>query len=294
VKPLSFPLCKQAGLSIKQWYPEPPTGCRGKFFIEAADIERWLERAVVVSSGWEPTELGAGKCTTHVWRTSYEPHSNPTHTARLVLIESIVRESEERQLLRELIAAQQFSKIGVSVIVDDWVDRAPETPGDKVKIRLPEWFAVLLLLCVFLCLWVANAAQPASLAASQQERLEPNHVYHAKITHVADGDTADAEIDIGFKIHLEDIPLRFYGINTPELKSEDPAEAQKALLAKQFTEKKILNKPVTLQFQKQSGSEKDDKYGRYLAVIYYTNRAGVQIDLNDELIKQGLAKEYFP
>ena len=41
------------------------------------------------------------------------------------------------------------------------------------------------------------------------------YVYNAKCTRVVDGDTIDAQIDLGFDVHKK-IRIRMVGINTPE------------------------------------------------------------------------------
>ena len=44
--------------------------------------------------------------------------------------------------------------------------------------------------------------------------------YRARITRVIDGDTVEAEIDLGFRVSLE-VVLRLVGINTPEVHGPD-------------------------------------------------------------------------
>lgn len=52
------------------------------------------------------------------------------------------------------------------------------------------------------------------------------YTYKAKIVNVVDGDTVDAQVDLGFNIQAN-VRLRFAGINTAELRSNDP-KAQEA------------------------------------------------------------------
>lgn len=42
------------------------------------------------------------------------------------------------------------------------------------------------------------------------------HIYSAKVLKVIDGDTIDADLDLGFRIHTN-VRFRLNGIDTPEL-----------------------------------------------------------------------------
>ena len=110
--------------------------------------------------------------------------------------------------------------------------------------------------------------------------MNPSYVYKALITGVIDGDTVDAEIDLGFKIKA-DLRLRIARIDTPELNSQDSAIRLKALEAKQYVIDTILLKQVVIT------TTKPDKYGRYLAEIYYSD-----FNLSDKLLEMGLAVKY--
>tara|TARA_R100000908_G_scaffold62772_1_gene42399 strand:+ start:578 stop:976 length:399 start_codon:yes stop_codon:yes gene_type:complete len=47
--------------------------------------------------------------------------------------------------------------------------------------------------------------------------------YEIKVLRVVDGDTVDAQIDLGFKVH-HNIRVRLYGINAPESRTRDLEE----------------------------------------------------------------------
>lgn len=102
----------------------------------------------------------------------------------------------------------------------------------------------------------------------------------ALITRVVDGDTVDADIDLGLDVHMR-ARIRVRGIDTPELNSSDPAEREKALKAKKFVEEAVLGKQVVLRL---SGK---GKYGRLLADIEYEGKSLVK-----ELLDSGLGKPY--
>ena len=110
--------------------------------------------------------------------------------------------------------------------------------------------------------------------------------YRAKVLKVTDGDTIEAVVDLGFKITIRE-KFRLYGVNTPESRTRDKEEKKKGLAAKEFVKKRIMDREVTIE------TTKKGKFGRYLAKVYYSNAMRENICLNDQLILEGHAKEYF-
>jgi micrococcal nuclease len=101
--------------------------------------------------------------------------------------------------------------------------------------------------------------------------------YYTKIDKIVDGDTVDVFIDLGFSVwHKERI--RLAGIDT----AEKNTPLGKAL--KTFLIANLEGKTIKLQVSK------PDKYGRYLGKIFLTKTSVESI--NDQLIKNGLAKSY--
>ncbi|MEX0933107.1 MAG: thermonuclease family protein [Candidatus Pacearchaeota archaeon] len=88
------------------------------------------------------------------------------------------------------------------------------------------------------------------------------------VDRVIDGDT--------FVTGIENV--RLLGINTPERGEEFYEEA------KNFLENLILNKEVTLKYL----GEREDKYGRTLAYIYFNGK-----NINLKLVENGFANYYF-
>lgn len=111
--------------------------------------------------------------------------------------------------------------------------------------------------------------------------------YSATVVRVVDGDTAYFDIDLGFQIRMT-IETRFKGINTPETRGPSRAEGLKS---KAFVETALpVGSLVILN------TYKAEKYGRYLADIYYlpgaTTREAILANgilLNKELLEKGLA-----
>jgi micrococcal nuclease len=102
----------------------------------------------------------------------------------------------------------------------------------------------------------------------------------AKITKVYDGDTCHAIFQFSGKYYVWIIRLE--GLDTPEIKSENPLERDAAILAKNKLEELILDKIVNLDLQHY------DKYGRILAKI----STGDIPDISKYLISLKLGREY--
>ena len=116
------------------------------------------------------------------------------------------------------------------------------------------------------------------------------YTYKAKLLRVVDGDTCDAQIDLGFDVSVKK-RIRFAGINAPESRTRDLKEKARGLAAKDRVKAILAEDPsFTLE------STEIGKYGRVLGKIHINTLDGVdgltQICLNDLLIKEGHAKEY--
>jgi len=108
--------------------------------------------------------------------------------------------------------------------------------------------------------------------------------YKATCIRVIDGDTIIADVDLGFNTYRRE-KFRLLGIDTPETYGvkKNSEEYSAGKLATNYVTDLILNKEITIQTAK----DKQGKYGRYLATIFIDG-----INLNEELVKQGLAKRY--
>lgn len=101
--------------------------------------------------------------------------------------------------------------------------------------------------------------------------------YKAKVIKIVDADTLDVEIDLGFNIHYK-VRLRLSNVDAPELKTKEGKEA------KAFVEQELASGEVTVT------TYKTEKYGRYLALVIYSDKNGVIKALNDELAIKGHIK----
>lgn len=94
--------------------------------------------------------------------------------------------------------------------------------------------------------------------------------FTATVVRVADGDTLEVK-----RANGEQLKLRLYGIDCPELKQAYGKDAQK------FTAGKVLQVKVQVQ------SLETDQYGRIVAIVRYGDKC-----LNEELVKSGYAWFY--
>lgn len=115
--------------------------------------------------------------------------------------------------------------------------------------------------------------------------MEHQNEYKAKLVRVVDGDTLVLNFDLGFKIHVEQ-HVRLLGINTPELIGEQH-EAGK--LAKQAVVEALEHAVGDLVVKTHKPAKKD-KYGRYVAEVFYVDTLGSIVNLNEWLVAQGLAE----
>lgn len=87
------------------------------------------------------------------------------------------------------------------------------------------------------------------------------YIYTLRLLRVIDGDTVEAEIDLGFHLSIR-TAIRVYGVNCPEMHGPT-RDAGKA--AKDFTDN-WMNQDCEYRVK----TEKPDKYGRCLGAIMRT------------------------
>jgi len=113
-----------------------------------------------------------------------------------------------------------------------------------------------------------------------------DYIYKIKVTRVIDGDTVDADIDLGFDTKLSK-RIRLHGIDTPETRTRDLEEKARGLEAKEFVitwlEDMADNCPII-----ETKVDKKGKFGRILGRIL--NDEGEC--LNDTLLELGHATAY--
>jgi micrococcal nuclease len=116
------------------------------------------------------------------------------------------------------------------------------------------------------------------------------YTYKICLLKVVDGDTIDAEIDLGFDVKVKK-RVRFMGVNAPESRTRDLEEKARGLAAKDRV-KQLLEgcKNITLK------SHGVGKFGRCLGELHLDIVDGQEkltlVSLNELLINEGHATEY--
>ena len=114
---------------------------------------------------------------------------------------------------------------------------------------------------------------------------ELDYIYKIKVTRVIDGDTIDADIDLGFDVTLSK-RIRLHGINTPETRTRDKKEKALGLKAKARLIEIIEASDHELYLR----SMDQGKYGRCVGVLFEKNFDDESI--NDMLLNEGHAVPY--
>ncbi len=105
--------------------------------------------------------------------------------------------------------------------------------------------------------------------------------FNAHLVRVVDGDTIDADIELGFSVFMRD-RIRLMGIDTPESRTRNLAEKALGLKAKE----RLIELCVGTFKIKSLGK---GKYGRILGIPYTADGE----DICQKLISEGHAVEYW-
>jgi micrococcal nuclease len=117
--------------------------------------------------------------------------------------------------------------------------------------------------------------------------LKDPYIYRIKqITRVIDGDTIDADIDLGFDISLTK-RIRLAGVDTPESRTSDANEKKYGLEAKEWLKHKVENAGHILI--KTELPDSTEKYGRIIGHLFINDQ---ESSLNDQMIVEGYAWTY--
>lgn len=94
--------------------------------------------------------------------------------------------------------------------------------------------------------------------------LPSKFTYPISNIRIIDGDTIEADVDLGFRIRQRQV-IRLAGIDAPELRSKDPEHRKQAKVAKVELDRILIGCQPTEILMHSTGL---DKYGRSLAVIW--------------------------
>ena len=107
------------------------------------------------------------------------------------------------------------------------------------------------------------------------------YTYKAILDRVVDGDTIDANINLGFDITIHK-RIRLAGIDTPESRTRDLEEKKRGLASKQRLIELLGEGNFILE------SKEVGKYGRVLGTILIDD-----VNINETLVEEGFAVEYW-
>ena len=113
------------------------------------------------------------------------------------------------------------------------------------------------------------------------------YIYRIRtISKVVDGDTIDANIDLGFDISLTK-RIRLAGIDSPESRTRDLEEKALGLETKEWLKKTLEDaKDILIKTEKPDSTE---KYGRIIGHLFIN---GQETSLNNQMIDEGYALPY--
>ena len=112
--------------------------------------------------------------------------------------------------------------------------------------------------------------------------------YKATLMRVVDGDTIDAEIDLGFKIFIKE-RIRLMGIDTPESRTRNLAEKSWGKAASVRLSELLAE--ADGKFTLVTKMQKKGKFGRILGTIQVSTKDGI-VDANQVLMNENFAIPY--
>ena len=126
-----------------------------------------------------------------------------------------------------------------------------------------------------------QVATPEQLERAVATSVDEDLIGPCRVTRVIDGDTVDAEIDLGFNTWRH-VRLRLARINAPEKRgsSREKGKAATKWLTDVIEDEWLLVRTIATQ----KGPDKKGKYGRYLVEIFKDGK-----NINDELVSAGHA-----
>jgi len=110
------------------------------------------------------------------------------------------------------------------------------------------------------------------------------HEFKAKLVRVVDGDTIDADIELGFSVFMRD-RIRLMGIDTPESRTRNLEEKSWGLAAKHRLIELLAE--ADGEFILKTEEMEKGKFGRVLGTIMINGK-----DANQSLIEEKLAIPY--
>ena len=123
--------------------------------------------------------------------------------------------------------------------------------------------------------------------------VAPNYIYRCKVTRVVDGDTVDADIDLGFNMIYKE-RIRLMGIDTPESRTRNKREKTLGKASKARLQELVKSNNPGVRGKKgtpiylQTSKEGKGKFGRILGTLWVGTT-----NINEQLVAEGHARPYF-
>src|SRR6056300_1890483 len=109
--------------------------------------------------------------------------------------------------------------------------------------------------------------------------------YDVTVIKVVDGDTVDADIDLGFGVCLKDERVRIMGIDTPESRTSDKVEDLFGEAAKSRLKELMKEGAKLITTEDRHGEDMKGKFGRVLGDFRLADGRTV----TDALVEEGHA-----
>lgn len=108
--------------------------------------------------------------------------------------------------------------------------------------------------------------------------------YEGTLVRVVDGDTIRISAE-QYADQRREFVVRLLGVDTPELRSKDAAEKERAVAARNFTMRFLIDSAGTMKRVQLRLTGRQDVYGRHLGWVMVDGE-----DLSEALIKAGLGE----
>ena len=112
------------------------------------------------------------------------------------------------------------------------------------------------------------------------------YTYQCNIIRVIDGNTVDANIDLGFNVTIRQ-RIKLYGVNVSDIRSADEKVRQQAIASKEKLAELLGN-----EFVCETLVNKRGKAGRVMGKLTINNADGSKVDINQQLIDKGYAERF--
>jgi len=112
------------------------------------------------------------------------------------------------------------------------------------------------------------------------------YTYQCTTIRVIDGNTVDAEIDLGFNVTIRQ-RIKLYGVNVADIRSNDETARNNAIASKNK-----LAELLGQEFICETIMNKRGKAGRTMGKVFTLNSTGSKVDINQQLIDEGYAEKF--